>query len=118
MDIKKPVTFDKCPGCESEERLFEKLVTQLKKDGLIKKEDLTEGVAHQVPLFDPNKPSPILLAGLQQTVRVLFIYFDVCAECGTMYCTKFEVKEAKAMAQQMPGQQQMPHQKFPFPQHG
>ena len=91
-----PRIFDQCPNCGSQVRLATAAIQQLKDAGTVHKDSFNTGLMHQIPLLDQAHPPTIL--GPQIKIPMLLIYWDVC-ECGTMYCTKFEVIQAPAQVE-------------------
>lgn len=108
-----PVVFEKCPHCEGTKRLGISYFNQLRDEGLMHKDSFTAGLMHQIPLVDQAHPPAILAQMIK--IKVLYIYWDVCADCGTMYCTKFEAKDmpAQVQMQQAPQAQRRSGMGFP-----
>jgi hypothetical protein len=105
----EPVTFDACPVCKGKKRLGADHIQQLKDAGVLHKDSFKNGFMHQIPLLDQAHPPTIL--GPTIKVNVANLYFDACADCGTMYCTRFEIVE-------MPAQIQMQQRPSPPPPAG
>lgn len=99
-----PITTDKCPTCGSEERLGKQAMDNLKKEGKLNKVSFPDGMLIPVPLVDPRFPPSVILA---QSVRipVMNIFFDVCAKCRTLFCTRFEIVEKELPVQFIKGPQ-------------
>lgn len=80
--------FDHCPacrlGCEGETKIPEGTFVSLEK--VI------------TPLVEPHK-----ITGL--TVPALIVHYDVCAACGTRYCTRVEKQNIPIQFQPIPGRQ-------------
>ncbi len=79
-----PIKFEICPLCGSESRILE-TETQL----LISSGDLAVGtkipaMISNTALFNP--PSTHILA--RKEVPVLTGFYDVCADCGMVYCVE------------------------------
>lgn len=94
-----PKKFDVCPACGSKERIGDNLIEGMKEDGSVPKgsfENQTAFAVHQLPIIDPNHRPTGLLIGGQASVKVAMVYWDVCAECGTIYCTEFAVLDGQA----------------------
>jgi len=92
-----PKTFDTCPICNSNKRLGAGLIQELKDENKLHKDSFNSGLMHQVPMLDQAHPPAVI--ALQFKIKVLLIYWDVCGECGTMYCTKFDCAEMPAQVQ-------------------
>ncbi|MFH1484922.1 MAG: hypothetical protein ABIH46_02530 [Chloroflexota bacterium] len=91
-------TFPKCPCCGSKQRMAENVGKQEQKKGRVG-EDF-HPVLHQETtlIFDPRRT----LIGPTR-VPALLAHYDVCLECGCLYCIR--VERGDAMVQpQMPGQ--------------
>jgi hypothetical protein len=97
-----PVVHNKCPVCGSTKRLGKTYIDNLKKDGLLAEDFPYEGITLQVPLINQTK-APLII-GVPLNIKVILIALDACAEpeCGTVYCTVFNVVDGKAQAG-MPG---------------
>lgn len=96
-----PKKFDACPACGSKERIGDNLIKGMKEDGSAPKDAFQNQKAfavHQLPIIDPNHPPSTLLVG-QATVKVAMVYWDVCGECGTIYCTEFDILKAQVQTQ-------------------
>ena len=99
MEIKYPKTFTECPCCGAE-TAFAKVETDNEIEaGKMKKGSRTPFLALRAPIFDPN-PTGVLIASRQ--IQMLTGFFDVCTECGTLYCVemKKEVGIAQTQVQQ------------------
>ncbi len=94
--MKLPIVHDACPVCGSKVRLGAKYIQQLKDEGVLHKDSFPEGLMHQIPMFDQQRPPSILAK--QFKMKILLVHFDVC-ECGVMYCPKFGVQETDAQVQ-------------------
>lgn len=91
MEEKQEMKFpmpgaDVCPNCGSDKRIGQEIINDLKKKGKLRQEIFNNGLALQIPLFDPTHPP--LTAFLE--IPILTIYFDVC-KCKTIYCTKIDM---------------------------
>ena len=105
-----PVIFDTCPNCNSENRLALSLVDSLKAGGSLPKTFPFTGLALQVPLMDQTRP-PILV-GPTMTLKVMTVMLEICGDCGTVYCTKFDIVDTPAQMQTMKPQNR--NTGFPF----
>lgn len=90
-------SFTKCPACQSEKRIGENLIQEQKQKRKLHKDSFPDGLVWQVPLFDETRPPTILATNF--TVKIALIYWDVCADCGMIYCTKFSTVDAPAQLQ-------------------
>ena len=85
-----PLTNDRCPTCQCQERLGDSAINQLKEAGKVPKDSFPDGLVITVALIDPTRP-PVIIATTWD-MPVLLVHFDVCAECMTIYCTKFNLQ--------------------------
>ena len=103
-EIKKPepvypIVFEKCPHCGSTRKLGIEAIQLLKDQLLLHKDSFPGGMMLQVPMLDQNHPPKVMSSVVK--FKVLSIFYDVC-ECGTMYCTKFEITDGAIMQQAPP----------------
>jgi hypothetical protein len=96
-----PKTFDQCPVCGSPNKLGLQYLQYLRETKQIHQDSFKGGLMHQIPMLDQAHPPTIL--GPRFKVKVLAVFWDVCAECGTMYCTKFDVIEGVGVTERPPG---------------
>ncbi len=85
-----PINIDKCPNCGSTRRIANEVLEIEKEKGKIGPKVVSFLFQHQSLITDPAKTvlsAPIIMS-----------FFDVCVDCGTVYCIHAEVKTA------MPGQ--------------
>ena len=94
-----PIVFEKCPHCGSTRRLGIEAIQYLKDQLLLHKDSFSGGMMLQVPMIDQNHPPKVVSSVVK--FKVLSIFYDVC-ECGTMYCTKFEITDGAIMQQASP----------------
>lgn len=92
-----PKTFDSCPNCNSKRRMADMIVQELIAKGANKALKAWV-VMNQSKIADPTRTT--------LTDPVLITIFDVCYDCGTLYCIEAGVKVVvKGMGQgPMPGQ--------------
>ena len=92
--LKYPITFSKCPNCGSE-----RCIVEIETNNEIEKGNLAPGV--RIPilvteshLIDKSKP-------LKEAKKftALVGYYDVCADCGTLYCKRINKVEGTATPQ-------------------
>ena len=74
--------FKMCPVCTSPETISK--VLREGDEGLSSLMFIDQEVK---PIIDPNKPTSALTTF---TVPIINIYWDICADCGTRYCTRVE----------------------------
>ena len=86
--ISFPLTFDKCPSCGSTDRIANIIGEQEKAKGKIRKIATCVAFMQTMIITDP------VIAVI--SAPSLTIGYDVCAECGTVYCVFAEVAQAKA----------------------
>jgi hypothetical protein len=86
--------YEQCPVCKSKKRLAASKIQSLKDKTALHRDSFKDGLMFQIPLMDPNRP-PSIIAPVMK-INVLYIFWDVCAECGNIYCTKFECVETPA----------------------
>ena len=101
-----PIKFKACPLCGSESRIVE-----TETQSLISSRDLAVGtripaMISKSTLFDPA--STHVLA--RKEVPVLMGFYDVCTDCGTVYCV--EMQKVKALIE--PQIQRDNHGGMPF----
>ena len=93
-----PIINDKCPHCGSKERLGKNAIKQLQEEGKLNKESFPEGLVFTIPLMDMTRPPPVVLTKTHK-VPQMNIFYDVCADCKSFYCTKFEIIEREIPVQ-------------------
>lgn len=103
MQIKTIKTF-KCPNCGSIETVSQLAIKESKlvEKGLLKADVPSALRRNIIPLVEASR--------VALTVPAVATHFDVCADCGTEYCTRAEVAELPIQYVQ-PGQPQG----IPFP---
>ena len=102
MEEKEKMTFPLegasfCPNCHCEERLLDNILNQLDEEGKLSKASFPNGFAFQVPLFDAKKAQTILSPTIK--IPTVYILYDICPECHTMYCVGINVIEQPAQIQ-------------------
>ena len=98
-ELKFPLTFSVCPACGSTRRAAEMVTEKEIKKGKIKKETKIPFMSGRAPIFDPTQVSR--LVGLPLQCPLLVAYFDICYDCGTLYCVRVE-KHTGAVEVEMP----------------
>ena len=98
MEKPDPITFDKCPACGSTRRIA----------GMEIQSQIDKGRANpntQAWLFNHQS----MIADMSRThlqVPIILSFYDVCVDCGTVYCIRVEKGMATPkvnMPQQGPG---------------
>lgn len=99
-----PITRDDCPACGSKERLGRNTIDRLIELKHLSKDMFPDGLMMTLPLIDQKR----IMTLVTPTVKlpILNIYWDICKECLTMYCTKFELvmRDASVELRQQKGQ--------------
>ena len=91
-----PKTYDKCPACGSTQRLVaEEMADKLKPN------QKAAILVTQTPLINNDLVTKIIAT---RPVKVLVGLFDVCAECGLLYCFEAQIQQAILSNQQPPPQ--------------
>ncbi len=109
-EMEFPITRDDCPHCQCKERLGQETISGLIEQGKLSKGLYPEGLMMQVPLVDNKRITAIFSPTVK--IPVIVIYWDICKECMTMYCNKFNLimQEVPVKMQKMTGDQ--PPQQF------
>ena len=84
-----PIKFELCPVCGSESRIIETETNEEISKGNLKIGTKIPILATRTIIFVPTEPK--ILA--KRTVPMLMGYFDVCADCGTLYCVEMQKNE-------------------------
>lgn len=83
-----PILNLKCPNCGSEERVAELAMQTVEASKGIKRAGSFASLEQRkIPIVSASR-----VAGL--SVPVVVHHYDVCADCGTVWCTKAEIKDA------------------------
>jgi len=96
-ELEFPLVFDQCPNCGSERRIVEILLEKEREQGRINKDAKATVMIQNTAIVDPTR------AGMALTIPVLLTFYDICADCGTLYCVLAQLQ--KAMPQMAPGKQ-------------
>ena len=86
--VEYPIKFDKCPNCGSTNRLIQGEVDKSIEDGDLKPETKIPILATRALLYNPDVAPRVY--GFTKEVPVILAYFDVCSDCGTLYCVAAE----------------------------
>ena len=106
----------KCPCCGAGERIGEELIKDLKAKGELG-EGYPEALLMPIPVMDKDRlQKRYSLGGLGAiqgiSATVLTIHWDVCAQCGNMYCVDAEISEQPLQVQAQPAQMPAPNPGF------
>jgi len=82
-----PISFTKCPACGGESRLVEERVKKEIMMGRLPAGSRVPALISQSRLFDPNDRTLLLV---RREVPILMGFYDVCADCGTVYCVNMQ----------------------------
>ena len=91
--IEYPVKFKSCPSCGSESRIVETEAEEEISKGNLKVGTKIPILVSRTALFNPADTSIIA----RKTIPMLIGYYDVCSECGTLYC--IEIQKGTAIAE-------------------
>lgn len=97
MPIEYPKKFDICPNCGSMIRIIETESREQasKGGGTIGPGAKTGCLVTQTAIFDPTKTSIIA----PKKIPVILARYDICADCGTVYCVEVQRTEGAAAPQ-------------------
>ena len=104
-----PIRFNVCPNCGSPRRIIEEEVNVEIGAKHLAVGSRVPAMVSQSVLADPNNKSALIA---KRPVPVMIGYFDVCVECGTLYCVEMNKMTAMLDPQirQGPGQPGQPGQ--------
>jgi len=94
-EIKYPIRFDQCPSCGSVIRVMEREVNRAIILGNLPPKIAIPALITESHIID--KRQPLVSA---KKFPVLVCFYDVCANCGTLYCR--EVIKREGLAQPKP----------------
>ena len=86
-----PIKFDKCPVCGSTRCIVEEEVNKEIEAGNLKEGSKIPALISQSKMFDPNSNITIFST---RHVTVLIGFYDVCTDCGTLYCKEMQKQVA------------------------
>jgi len=97
MPIEYPKKFDLCPNCGSMVRIIESETREeaSKRKGAVGTEAKTGCLITQSPIFDPTKAAIIA----PKKISIIMARYDICADCGTLYCVEVQKSEGSASPQ-------------------
>jgi len=87
-----PKKFDVCPNCGSMVRIIEAETREAASKGKVGVDMKTGCIMTQTPIFDPTKVAVIA----PKKVHIIMARYDVCADCGTLYCVEVQRDEGTA----------------------
>jgi len=87
-----PVRFDKCPNCGSNQRIVEEKVSSEIAKGNLPPGTRIPALVSQAPIYNPQMVTKLIAS---RPVNILVGFYDVCADCGTLYC--IEMLEQSAL---------------------
>jgi len=91
------LSFIQCPTCGGTRRLAGEVLKLEQEKGKIPKESNVFLFAHQSVI-----ESVIARSLNWLSAPIIFSYFDVCVECGTVYCIHAEIQKAVQGGKNMP----------------
>lgn len=94
-----PKMFESCPNCGSTSRVIEKETQEEIAQGNLGVGTKLAAMIVRTAIFNPNDAK--LLASRQFPVVVSF--FDICDDCGTVYCCEIQKGSAVAKPQMRQG---------------
>ncbi len=94
-----PIVREACP-CGCEERLGKMTIDRLIEKGFLSKGLYPDGPMFQIPLIDQRRITALVTPTVK--VPIITVFWDVCKDCMTMYCTKFQldIQDAPVQVQQ------------------
>ena len=84
-----PIKFDTCPNCGSQSRVIESETNEQISSGNVKVGSRFALLLTRTPIFD-SLNSAILAP---RKIPIITGYFDVCCQCGTLYCVEIQKSE-------------------------
>jgi hypothetical protein len=86
-----PKKFPKCPNCGSEVRVIESEAKEEMAKGNIKVVTRATCMVTETAVFDPTS-----LIVAPREVPMIRAFYDICADCGTLYCIGLEKGAVRA----------------------
>ena len=106
-ELNYPIIFDKCPNCGGTRRIIEIETNREIEKGELKPGSKVPVLVTTSRIYDPTQIQKLFI--LSKEIPVLFGYYDVCADCGTLYCVAMQKGKGVIGAQQPPpSTEQMP----------
>lgn len=102
---KYPLTWPKCPACDSEKLVIGQLRQDMIDAGKWNPQVQAALLRHTAAMYDPSHP-PLL------TIPVVVALIDICADCGMLRCVRADLTEAKPELPQA-GPPRNPNNMFP-----
>lgn len=87
-----PMSFSKCPACGCPDTIGGQATQEEHAKGTLPKDIRLMVVTASMPLRDMRRQLPGL------PVPVVFVHFDVCLQCGCLYCIGAEKKSVSMQA--------------------
>lgn len=81
-----PLKFEACPNCSSKSRVAEETAAEEVGSGHLKVGTRIAVIISRTAVFDPSDTTIIA----KREIPILTGFYDVCAECGTMYCVEMQ----------------------------
>jgi len=94
-----PLKFKACPNCGSESRIVESAVNEEISKGNLKVGTKIPALVTRTAIFAPTNTT--IMA--RRTIPMLIGYYDVCADCGCLYCVEMQKGTGIAEPQMKPG---------------
>lgn len=82
-----PKKFSVCPCCKSPRRIIEEEVLEEIAAGRLDIGARVPILVTQAALFNPNSKTKLLA---RKQIPVMIGFYDVCSECGTLYCVEMQ----------------------------
>lgn len=87
MPIEYPKKFEVCPNCGSMVRIIESEAMEEMSKGNMKMGTKVACMFSQTAIFDPAN-TPAIIA--PKKIPMITGLYDVCADCGTLYCVEVQ----------------------------
>ena len=84
-----PIKFDLCPNCGSQSKVIESETNDQISRGNVKVGSKFALLLTKTPIFDAS--NAVILA--PRKIPIIMGYFDVCCQCGTLYCVELQKAE-------------------------
>jgi len=85
MGLTFPIEFDKCPNCGGDKKVAQSVIDGLIEDGLAGEGLKGFAIVSPTVQGDPKRRQLLL--------TVLTCFIDVCADCGTLYCVRADLRK-------------------------
>lgn len=84
----RPIKFDSCPNCGGTHRVVEEETNKAIARGELKLDAKIPAIVSRSLIFDPKLMPKI--SGVTKQVPAIFGFYDICVDCGTLYCISIE----------------------------